>query len=110
MAERQKHLRFTPDQRLLLDTLRQYLKAGSETDAGAACLDAMGAQLLAAYLEADAQPARRAVLIGVLNAASGAADQPTYQVDEAHRTLLRWHPERRAYLPVGPALAPWLVG
>jgi hypothetical protein len=93
---------------LLLDTLRQYLKAGSETDAGAACLEAMAAQLLAAYLEADAQPARRAVLLGVLNAACTAGERTTYQVDESNRQLLRWHPERREYLPVAPALRPWL--
>lgn len=107
--ERQKHLRFTADQRLLLDTIRQYLKVGSETEAGAACLQAMGEQILVCYLEAGVQPSRRLVLLGVLNAACATDEQPApYQVDDDGRQLLRWHEGSRKYLPITAALGPWL--
>jgi hypothetical protein len=110
MSGKSKNLRFTPDQRQLLDTLRQYLGVGSETEAGARGIQTLGEQLVAAYLAAGVHPHRCDVLVASLNAAAedGIPTRPTYQVDPERRELLRWHPPSATYRPVVPALAAWL--
>lgn len=110
-AHKQKNLRFNADQRLLLDTLRQYLGVGSETEAGAAGLRVLAEQLAATYLATGTGPLRCEVLLAALNAtalAEEGVDHLVYQVDLDHRALLRWHPESGTYKPITPANAEWL--
>lgn len=109
---KQKHLRFSPDQRLLLDTLRQYLGAASETHAGAQGLRTLGEQLVATYLAAGRYPERCLVLVAALNAAVGpeaGPDRPPYCMDGPRRELLRWHAPSDDYRAVPAALSAWLL-
>lgn len=106
--DRQKHLRFSSDQKLLLDTLRQYLHASSESEAAGRAMEYLAALLLAAYLHTGTHPHRCYVLLGVLNAATDGYDTPTYQVDESNR-LLRWHAPSQTYIPVPPVLTQWIL-
>lgn len=103
---KQKNLRLNRDQRLLLDSIRQYTGAPSETHTGAQALAALGEQLLATYLGRQAAPDRCSVLLAALNAAAG-KERPEYTVDPDRR-LLRWHDPSGTYRPMVAALAAWL--
>lgn len=109
-AHKQKVLRFSADQRLLLDTLRQYLGTTSETEAGAAGLRVLAEQLAATYLMTGIEPMRCEVLIATMNATAMSeegVEHLVYTVDE-RRQLLRWHQQSGTYKPISPAVADWL--
>jgi uncharacterized protein (DUF1778 family) len=104
---RQKNLRLNRDQRVLLDTLRQYAGSASESDAGALAVVTAAEQLLASYLAGRIHQARCDLLLAALNAVAPVSPRPTYQIDSESR-LLRWHEPKQEYLPVLAAVAPWL--
>lgn len=107
-GRKQKNIRLNKDQRLLLDTIRQYLGAVSESEAGAVAVATAAEQLLASYLASRIHHARCDLLLAALNAAAGDG-RVTYQVDGDGR-LLRWHGSSQGYLPIPAAVAPWLLG
>ncbi|HWI50744.1 MAG TPA: hypothetical protein VNT01_01215 [Symbiobacteriaceae bacterium] len=100
-------MRLNKDQRLLLDSLRQYLGAVTESQAGAVAVVTAVEQLLACYLADGSYPARCSLLLAALNAVASASE-PAYQVDSENR-LLRWHGPSNGYLPIPAAAAPWLL-
>jgi len=59
------------DERLPLDTLRQYIRAGSETEASAPGHRTLAEPLLAGYLAAETYKQRCSVLLGLLNIVAG---------------------------------------